>query len=81
MATTTAVAENTKSVAAIATEGLDGRFLPRPVVDEPCWDVRTSALRRSEKFAYHSVLCPALASLGYWPSYLMSRGEHPTQRE
>ena len=50
MATTTAVAEDTKAVAAVATEGLDGRFLPRPVVDEPCWDVRTSPKRRSKKF-------------------------------
>jgi hypothetical protein len=44
------VAEDTKAVAAVATEGLDGRFLPRPVVDEPCWDVRTSPKRRSTKF-------------------------------
>jgi hypothetical protein len=30
----------------------------------------------SEKFAYHSSLCPAVASMGYWPSHLISLVRH-----
>src|SRR5215210_4629995 len=37
---------------------------------------RTSHVRRSEKFAYHSSFCPAVANMGYWPSRLISRGEY-----
>ena len=32
--------------------------------------------RRSKQFAHCSSFCPAAASMGYWPSRLISRGEY-----
>jgi len=42
---------------------------------------RTFDLRCSEGFTYHSSLCPAVASMGYWPSRLMYPGATTQESE